>query len=229
MAVTRLDWDIIESGSSPRLVIFPWITGKVRGGDHAVVLDYIARRWHSEVEKIIKAHSWGYAQRDVRGAAGIPSEHSAGTALDINAPAHPLNVAISKTFTPKQIATIRQIMIDVQGAARWGGEWSRPDGMHVELKGGNVLIGRVSDLIRAGELPESGKVGNVKPVATVKPKPIPAKPKPAPAKPAAKTVSQMATEVIRGQHGNGHDRRRKSLNVSAATYAKVRAEVNRRA
>lgn len=51
----------------------------------------------------------------------------------------------------------------------------------------------------------------------------------APAKPATKTVSQMATEVIQGKHGNGHDRRRKSLSIDAATYAKVRAEVNRRA
>lgn len=50
---------------------------------------------------------------------------------------------------------------------------------------------------------------------------------PAP-KPAGKTVAQMATEVITGKHGNGHDARQKSLKVDSATYAKVRAEVNRR-
>ena len=49
-----------------------------------------------------------------------------------------------------------------------------------------------------------------------------------PAKPKGKSVSQMATEVIAGKHGNGHANRQKSLGVSAATYAKVRAEVNRR-
>lgn len=60
--------------------------------------------------------------------------------------------------------------------------------------------------------------------------PAPAKPAAKPvAKPAGKTVSQMATEVIRGTHGNGHTRRQKSLGINAATYAKVRAEVNRRA
>lgn len=47
-------------------------------------------------------------------------------------------------------------------------------------------------------------------------------------KPAGKSVAQMATEVIAGKHGNGHSTRRKSLGVDAATYAKVRAEVNRR-
>ena len=43
-----------------------------------------------------------------------------------------------------------------------------------------------------------------------------------------KSISQMATEVIQGKHGNGHEQRRKSLGVDNATYQKVRAEVNRR-
>ncbi|RAX50848.1 hypothetical protein DQ353_00145 [Arthrobacter sp. AQ5-05] len=55
----------------------------------------------------------------------------------------------------------------------------------------------------------------------VKPKPAPAKPKP-----AARSIAQMAAEVRAGKHGNGHDVRRKSLGISAAEYAKVRAAVN---
>lgn len=43
-----------------------------------------------------------------------------------------------------------------------------------------------------------------------------------------KSIHQMATEVIRGDHGNGHEARRKSLGVNATTYAKVRANVNQR-
>src|SRR5690625_4389461 len=43
-----------------------------------------------------------------------------------------------------------------------------------------------------------------------------------------KTISQMATEVIKGKHGVGHSNRRKSLGVDNATYQKVRSEVNRR-
>ncbi|WAC65194.1 N-acetylmuramoyl-L-alanine amidase [Agrococcus sp. SL85] len=57
----------------------------------------------------------------------------------------------------------------------------------------------------------------------------PAKPAPKPApKPAGKSVAQMAAEVLAGKHGNGHANRQRSLAVNAATYAKVRAEVNRR-
>lgn len=83
------------------------------------------------------------------------------------------------------------------------------------------------DLARLDREARACTGGVVKPVASIKPKPV-AKPAAKP-KPAAKTVSQMATEVIAGKHGNGHDRRRKSLNIDAATYAKVRAEVNHRA
>lgn len=43
----------------------------------------------------------------------------------------------------------------------------------------------------------------------------------------SKSVSQMASEVIAGQHGNGHANRRRSLGVSQAVYNQVRAEVNR--
>ncbi|UJQ87159.1 endolysin [Arthrobacter phage BaileyBlu] len=184
--VTRLNWDVIDTGTSPRLVNFPWVTGKVRGGDHAVVLDYIARRWDAEVEPIVKAHSWGWAKRPVRGFASIPSEHSAGVALDFNAPDHPLGVPASKTLSVKQIAAIRQIMKDVKGAARWGGEWSRPDAMHVELMGGNALMKRVADEIRAGKLPGLKAETVVVPAGSKTPAKAPAKIYPAIALPSSR-------------------------------------------
>jgi len=53
-------------------------------------------------------------------------------------------------------------------------------------------------------------------------KPQTNKPKP------SKTVKQMADEVVKGLHGNGHAQRQKSLGVGNATYAKVRKEVNKR-
>lgn len=163
MAVTRNDWDVIDSGSSDRLVNLQWITGKVRKGDAHTVLDELGRRFNAEVEKITKAHSWGYAKRPVRGYASIASEHSAGTAVDFNAPAHPIGKA--NTFTPAKRAKIRRIVKDFDGAVRWGGEWSRPDDMHFELIGGAALLAKVAAKIR----------GDVKPAAS---KPA-AKPKPA--------------------------------------------------
>ena len=43
-----------------------------------------------------------------------------------------------------------------------------------------------------------------------------------------KSISQMASEVIAGRHGDGHAKRKASLGVSEAVYQQVRAEVNRR-
>src|SRR5690625_4302635 len=43
-----------------------------------------------------------------------------------------------------------------------------------------------------------------------------------------KSISRMATEIIQGKHGNGHEQRRKSLGIDRATYEKVRKEVNMR-
>lgn len=43
-----------------------------------------------------------------------------------------------------------------------------------------------------------------------------------------KSISQMATEVIQGKHGNGHANRQRSLGVNNTTYAAIRKEVNRR-
>lgn len=45
---------------------------------------------------------------------------------------------------------------------------------------------------------------------------------------SGKSISQMATEVIRGNHGSGHNARRLSLGINQSQYNKVRAEVNKR-
>ena len=53
--------------------------------------------------------------------------------------------------------------------------------------------------------------------------------KPTQPQPVAKSISQMADEIIANRHGSGHANRQRSLGVDNATYQKVRAEVNRRA
>lgn len=145
---TRLGWDILEPNDK-RLENFPWVSGKARDGDHYVVLDYVASRFHNEVEKIVRSKSWGYNKRNVRGAA-VASEHSAGTALDFNAPDHWLGEV--GTFSNAKERIIRGIVADCGGAVRWGGDYAgRKDEMHFELKGGNALMKKIADQIRNGD------------------------------------------------------------------------------
>lgn len=176
MATTRLGWDVFTSSSNPRLTNFPWITGRVRAGDAYTVLNELARRFNSEVEPITRAHSWGWAYRAVRGASVI-SEHSAGTAVDFNAPKHPLGR--SGTFTTAQVRAIRRILNDLDGAVRWGGDYSgRKDEMHFELQGGVKKLAAVAKKIRAGSTTSTAS------------------------KPSTSTSSSSSTSVIRTNQDN---------------------------
>lgn len=112
----------------------------LRRGPVATVLLYVAAQWHRRVEPIHVGWCWGYAERPIRGGV-VLSNHASGTAIDLNAPAHPMGVATSKTLSAKQIATIRQIMKECSGLVRWGGEWTtRPDAMHFEINGTSAQI-----------------------------------------------------------------------------------------
>ena len=167
MAVTRLDWDVFTYGTHPRLTPFPWITGRVRKGDAYTVLNELCRRFNNEVEKINPAHSWGWAYRPVRGAT-VVSEHAAGTAIDLNAPKHPLGR--QGTFTRSQVTRINQILRDLDGAVRWGGNYAgRKDEMHFELQGGVKKLAAVAKKIKGSS---TSTAGTSKPSAS-KPKPKP--------------------------------------------------------
>lgn len=104
----------------------------VRKGPAGDLLMWAAARWHREVEPLVEGWNWGWAYRAIRGASQL-SNHASGTAIDLNAPRHPLGVAASKTLTPAQIATIRRIVADSKGCLTWGGTWGRPDAMHFEI------------------------------------------------------------------------------------------------
>lgn len=157
MATTRLGWDVFTTSSNSRLTNFPWITGRVRAGDAYTVLNELARRFNSEVESITRAHSWGWAYRAVRGATVI-SEHAAGTAVDFNAPKHPLGR--SGTFTTAQVRAINRILSDLDGAVRWGGHYSgRKDEMHFELQGGVRKLAAVAKKIKGGSSSSSSSGG----------------------------------------------------------------------
>jgi peptidoglycan hydrolase-like protein with peptidoglycan-binding domain len=117
----------------------------VRSGDVGAVLGYVARRVDAEVESLVAGWCWGHAYRPVRGGTTL-SNHSSGTAIDINAPRHP--IGSSNTFSATQQARIRAILADCDGVIRWGGDYSsRKDDMHFEI---NVRPGdaRLSALAR---------------------------------------------------------------------------------
>lgn len=127
-----------------------WVTGTVRSGDVHTVLDYLGERFHAEVEPIVKAHSWGFAPRQIRGKSVTLSNHASGTAVDFNAPNHGLG--LSGTFTPAKVRAIERILADLEGVVRWGGHYTaRKDEMHFEINCGPDKLARIAAKIRKGQ------------------------------------------------------------------------------
>jgi hypothetical protein len=134
------DRSLIETLTAPGTDIgFP-----VRKGPCGELLMWAAGRWHHEVEPLVPGTCWGFAERDIRGSTEI-SNHASGTAIDLNAPQHPLGTNPAANFTPAQIAAVRRIIADSDGALRWGGDYvGRKDGMHVEI---NAPEGHVAGVL----------------------------------------------------------------------------------
>lgn len=75
---------------------------------------------------------WGYAERPIRGSSTTLSNHASGTAIDLNAPRHPLGKR--NTFSAEQTRKIRAQLKVYEGAIRWGGDYkNRADEMHFEI------------------------------------------------------------------------------------------------
>jgi len=100
--------------------------------DAGVILAAFAAEFHAQVEPIDEGQidDWAYAYRDVRGSDSVLSNHSSGTAIDLNATKHPLGA--QNTFTKQQTRVIRELT--EKYGLRWGGDYSkRKDEMHWEV------------------------------------------------------------------------------------------------
>ena len=97
----------------------------------APLLLTFAAEFHAHIEPIDQGalDDWGYCFRNVRGATDKLSNHSSGTAIDLNATKHPLGHA--GTFTPMQTVMIQAYC--KKYGLKWGGDWKRPDEMHFEV------------------------------------------------------------------------------------------------
>jgi len=100
--------------------------------DVAPILVAFCQDFNGWVEPIDQGQldDWGFAFRMTRGSDKVLSNHSSGTAVDLNALKHPLGK--SNTFTKQQTNTI-QLLIVKYGLS-WGGNYKRrKDEMHFEI------------------------------------------------------------------------------------------------
>jgi hypothetical protein len=140
--------------TAPSSRAFPCQGGtiSVHQGDVATVFQHLATRFHNEVEPLVWPGNWGYAERDIRGSTEI-SNHASGTAIDLNAPKHPLGTDPLQNYTTGQIAAIHNIVAFYEGIIRWGGDYvGRKDGMHFEINDGitEAQVARIAAKITKG-------------------------------------------------------------------------------
>ena len=123
----------IQSEIGIKVFVIPGTDTKIRCQKHAgKILAAFAGEFHAQVEPIEGGvfDDWSYAYRDVRGSDSVLSNHSSGTALDLNATKHVLGA--EDTFTKKQVKIIRELC--KKYGIRWGGDYKgRKDEMHFEI------------------------------------------------------------------------------------------------
>ena len=98
----------------------------------APLLVGFAAEFHELIEPIDEGglDDWGYCYREIRGSSTVLSNHSSGTAIDLNSKIHPLGKA--GTFPLGKVPMIRALA--KKYGLRWGGDYSgRKDEMHFEI------------------------------------------------------------------------------------------------
>jgi hypothetical protein len=111
----------------------------------APLLVGFAAEFHELIEPIDEGNldDWGYAFRMVRGSTDNLSNHSSGTAIDLNATQHPLGK--SGTFPLEKVPMIQALA--KKYGLKWGGDFrGRPDEMHFEI---TIRKAKVAKLIKS--------------------------------------------------------------------------------
>jgi D-alanyl-D-alanine carboxypeptidase len=152
MATSQNGWPALAGDSSK---LYTWLVPaknghfkiRLRNGSAGFLLVHWLLWFSERVEDLTggQLDDWGYAYRPIRGDETGLSNHSSGTAVDMNATRHPLGAV--NTFKLWQRIRIRaRLKAPFYGTLRWGGDYrNRKDEMHVEI---NAPLDRVEKRAR---------------------------------------------------------------------------------
>lgn len=128
--VSQNGWPVSPAATEP-LIVGGVSFGPCRAGDVHTVLEYVAQRFHTEVEPLVAKTCGCYNPRKIPGS-NTWSNHASMTAIDCNWARHPLGA--HGTFTAAQVRKIINIVNHCDGVIRWGGLYTTTvDEMHFEI------------------------------------------------------------------------------------------------
>lgn len=133
--LSQNNWVASKDAAELNIVSVPIEGTKVKVRCAKAVAPLIAgfcAEFHKLIEPIDEGalDDWGYAFRMVRGSTDKLSNHSSGTAIDLNATQHPLGKV--GTFPSEKVPMIRALA--KKYGMIWGGDFChRKDEMHFEI------------------------------------------------------------------------------------------------
>lgn len=116
----------------------------------APLLIGFAEEFHQLIEPLDegKLDDWGYCFRMVRGSTDNLSNHSSGTAIDLNAVDHALGKI--GTFPAEKVPMIRALA--KKYGLKWGGDYrNRKDEMHFEIELSPAKAAELIGRLKLGE------------------------------------------------------------------------------
>ena len=117
----------------------------------APLLVGFAAEFHALIEPIDEGSvdDWGYCYREIRGSSTALSNHSSGTAIDLNSTKHPLGK--SGTFPLEKVAMIQALA--KKYGLKWGGDYrGRKDEMYFEVALSPAKVARLIGSLNKGEI-----------------------------------------------------------------------------
>jgi hypothetical protein len=146
-------WPASKDAAEIQIISVPIEGTKVKVRCAKAVAPLIAgfcKEFHELIEPIDEGalDDWGYAFRMVRGSTTNLSNHSSGTAIDLNATKHPLGKA--GTFPAEKVPMIRALA--KKYGLKWGGDYqNRKDEMHFEIELSEAKVAALIGSLNKGD------------------------------------------------------------------------------
>nr|WP_203644010.1 hypothetical protein [Streptomyces sp. SID14478] len=126
------------------------LTGvQVRLGEPETVLVYVVQRFHYEIDELRKGDVVGWRAPDAVRARRPESNQASGTAVQIRPNFYPAGTRGG--LFPQQLVVVRDILAELNGVVRWGGDDRSPDEslFYVAVAPDDPRLTKAADKVRA--------------------------------------------------------------------------------
>ncbi|MFE0509136.1 hypothetical protein [Streptomyces sp. NPDC058964] len=153
-------WRVLDSAPAHRVEGTGGVHFDAVEGDVATVLTHVVRRFHYEIDTLTAGEVTGHTTAHTV-AAPYESNYLSGTAIAIRPLLYPTRARGG--FFPNELLVIRDILADLEGVVRWGGDLKPAKESHfqIDVKPGDATLRRVAAKLRGWELEPGEGPGTV--------------------------------------------------------------------